>query len=179
MIAPLDSLNDAEEGGRNYESPPLHLWHPECNGDMPIFINSRGEWYHNGGKIKRDSLVRLFASILRREDDGEYYLVTPHEKWRIEVEHHAFLVTDISVMTRVNGQVMEACLNTGKYVSIDKQHPLYLDETMGGIAAMHLPHRLTAVCTRSAWYRLIDMADTADGAAILRSGNYEFKLSTD
>lgn len=179
MKAPLDSLDALTQGRRNFESPPLHLWHPDCNGDIPIFINAQGAWYHNGSKIERDSLVRLFASILRREDDGEYYLVTPNEKWRIEVEHHPLLITDISVVTGSNGQMLEACVNTGKRVAIGEQYPLFLDEKMGGVAAMRLPHQLTAICNRSAWYRLVDMANYADGLAILRSGGYEFSLHTD
>jgi uncharacterized protein len=160
MKAQLDTLEGAMRGHRNFESPPLHLWNPD------------------GEKIERDSLVRLFASILRREEDSEYYLVTPHEKWRIEVEHHPFLITDISAVTYADGQVLEARLNTGKRISIGEEHPLYLDERMGGVAAMHLPHQLTALCTRSVWYRLVAMADTTDGVVTLRSGNYELRLPT-
>lgn len=178
MIAPLDSWEAAMVSLRNYDSPPLHLWHPESNGDIPILINAQGEWYHDGGKIKRDSLVRLFASILRREEDGEYYLVTPKEKWRIEVERHPLLVTDVRAVSGIEGDVLEACLNTGKCITIGEQHPLYVDDSMGGVAALHLPHSLTALCTRAAWYRLIEMADIEEGQAILRSGSYEFKLPT-
>ena len=56
--------------------PPIHLWHPELSGDIDIIIRANGDWYHEGGLIKRQQLVKLFASILRRESDGEYYLVT-------------------------------------------------------------------------------------------------------
>lgn len=179
MKATPDSLEAALENRRDYDSPPLHLWHPDCNGDIPIFINARGEWFHDGGKIERDSLVRLFASILRRENDGQYYLVTPHEKWRIEVEQHPLLITDISETANGDETVLEACLNTGKRVCINEQFSLYLDPEVGGVAAMRLPHQLTAVCTRSAWYRLVDMAEIVDGSALLRSGNYEFRLPID
>lgn len=179
MKATLDSLDALLEIRRNYASPPLHLWHPDCNGDIPIVINAQGEWYHNGGKIERESLVRLFASILRREDDGEFYLVTPHEKWRIEVALHPLLITDISALDGADGKVLEACLNTGKRLAISEQHPIYLDEAAGGVAAMHLPHGLTALCSRPAWYRLVAMADSATGPGILRSGSYEFRLPLD
>jgi hypothetical protein len=172
----LDALLDVR---RDYESPPLHLWQPESNGDIPIIIDAQGEWYHDGGKIERESLVRLFASILRREDDGDYYLVTPHEKWRIEVAQHPLVITDISTVDAVDGKVLEACLNTGKHLAISEQYPLYLDEAAGGVAAMRLPHGLTALCSRAAWYRLVDMADATTGAAILRSGSYELRLPLD
>ena len=81
----LGSIAAQLETSRNYDSPPLHLWHPPLSGDIPIHINAQGDWYHDGSKIAREALVRLFANILRRERDGEYYLVTPTEKWRIEV----------------------------------------------------------------------------------------------
>jgi hypothetical protein len=179
MKATLNSLEAAIESRRDYHSPPLQLWHPDCNGNIPIYINAQGDWFHDGGRIERDSLVRLFASILRREDDGDYYLVTPHEKWRIAVEQHALLITDICSLAGVDQPVLEACLNTGKRVCIGEEFPLFLDPAVGGIAAMRLPHRLTALCTRSAWYRLVDLADTADGSAVLRSGSYEFRLQLD
>lgn len=179
MKATFGSMEALLDVRRDYESPPLHLWHPDCNGDIPIIINAQGEWYHDGSKIERESLVRLFASILRREDDGDYYLVTPHEKWRIEVAQHPLLITDISVVDGVDGKVLEVCLNTGAHLAISEEHPLYLDQAAGGVAAMRLPHGLTALCSRAAWYRLVATADATTGVAILKSGNYEFRLPLD
>lgn len=178
MEDPLDALAATLKTPRDYDSPPLHLWHPALSGDIPIYIDAQGDWYHDGGKIERESLVRLFASILRKEEDGEYYLLTPAEKWRIKVERHALLVTDIDAQEIDGATVLEATLNTGKRVLIDDQHPLFLDHAMGEIAALSLPHGLTAICTRAAWYRLVDLADTQDGYAVLKSGAYEFKLPT-
>ena len=83
MGTELENIEKQLTGGRNYDAPPLHLWHPELSGDIDIHITSDGSWYHEGAKITREAIVRLFASILRREEDGEYYLVTPGEKWRI------------------------------------------------------------------------------------------------
>lgn len=177
MKTTLDSLQARLDGGRNYDSPPLQLWHPKLSGDIPIVIDSDGQWHHDGGKIERHSLVCLFASILRREEDGEYYLVTPREKWRIRVERHPLIVTDIGTIPGAEGQLLEACLNTGKRIAIGNEHPLFLDTDMGGVAGVCLPHRLTALCTRSAWYRLVEMADTTDEFAVLKSGSYEFRLS--
>ena len=94
MKAPLESLETQVKSGRDYDTPPLHLWNPPLSGDISIRINAQGDWYHEGSKIERQSLVNLFASILRREEDGEYYLVTPSEKWRIEVELHPLLIAD-------------------------------------------------------------------------------------
>tara|TARA_R110002049_G_scaffold295342_3_gene482670 strand:+ start:11073 stop:11609 length:537 start_codon:yes stop_codon:yes gene_type:complete len=174
----LESLTEKIGSPRNFDTPPLHLWHPELSGDIPIVINTQGEWYHDGGKIERESLVHLFASILRREDDGEYYLVTPAEKWRINVERHALLVTDVDIVDEGDRRVLEATLNTGRRVQIDRQCSLFLDQEVGGIAALNLPHGLTALCTRAAWYRLVALAEMRGDRAVLTSGDYEFAMPT-
>jgi hypothetical protein len=178
MKAPLESVAAQGASRRDFDSPPLQLWHPAPSGDIPIRINNQGTWYHDGGEIKREALVHLFASILRREEDGEYYLVTPSEKWRIEVESHPLLVTDINALDLAGVQALEATLNTGKRVLVSEQHPLFLDPAVGDIAVLSLPHGLTALCTRSAWYRLVDLAETRDGMAILRSGEFVLRLPT-
>jgi len=174
MKAPIESLEALVKTRRDYDSPPLHLWHPPLSGDIAIRIDARGDWYHEGDIIERQSLVRLFASILRREEDGEYYLVTPGEKWRIEVELHALLVTDIDVVEEGGQPVLLATLNTDKQVQVSEQHPLFLDPAAGDVAALQLSHGLTALCTRSAWYRLVELADLTEEGALLQSG--EFKL---
>ncbi|MEE4278546.1 MAG: DUF1285 domain-containing protein [Halieaceae bacterium] len=69
-------------------------WKPSLNGDIDIRIASDGSWHHCGSPIQREGLLRLFASILRREDDGDFYLVTPVEKWRIRVDRHPLLAID-------------------------------------------------------------------------------------
>ena len=81
MKDPLESLEHQVRKPRDFQDPPLDLWQPDLSGDIDIRIDREGRWYHEGDEIKRESLVQLFASILRREEDGEYYLVTPAEKW--------------------------------------------------------------------------------------------------
>lgn len=159
---------------RNFETPPLHLWKPALSGDIAIRISAEGDWYHEGVKIEREALVRVFASILRREEDGEYYLVSPVEKWRIEVELHPLMVTDISAMEE--GAKLLATLNTGKQVELDEEHPLYVDEAAGDIAVLQLEHGLTAMCNRAAWYRLVDLAQDIDGTPSVRSDSEVFPL---
>jgi len=178
MKAPLESLAGQVVARRNFDSPPLHLWHPALSGDIPISIDTQGTWYHDEVRIERESLVLLFASILRREEDGEYYLVTPSEKWRVVVESHPLLVTDINVLELAGMQVLEATLSTGRRFVVSEQHPLFLDSALGDIAALSLPYGLTAICSRPAWYRLVDLAEPRDGSLILRSGTFELELPT-
>jgi hypothetical protein len=154
----------------------LHLWQPALSGDIPIRIAADGSWRHDGTVIRRESLVRLFASILRREDDGEYYLVTPVEKWRIEVELHPLIVTDIVAIEEGGSSYLRATLNTGRTLPIDAQHPLFLEPAVGDIPALTLDHGLTALLSRAAWYRLADMVEELDGAPAVVSGDYRFTL---
>lgn len=180
MADPLEGI-EKQVRRRNFDSPPLHLWDPPLSGDIAIRIAADGCWYHEGTPIRRESLVRLFASILRREKDGEYYLVTPAEKWRIAVDLHPLIVTDIVQLEPAEPEqpILQASLNTGKSVTINAEHPLFLEPSVGDIPVLRLEHGLTALLSRAAWYRLADMADEAgenDGVLSIASGDYRFEL---
>ena len=177
MSDPLEGI-EKQLGRRNFDSPPLHLWDPPLSGDIAIRIACDGSWYHDGTPLRRESLVSLFASILRREDDGHYYLVTPVEKWRIAVELHPLIVTDIVPLDTTQGQqpLLQASLNTGKTVLISGEHPLFLEPVVGDIPALELAHGLTALLSRAAWYRLADMAGEKNGVLSISSGDYRFEL---
>ena len=170
----LESLEQQVARKRDFDTPPLHLWHPPLSGDIPIVIEADGRWYHDGGLIQRESLMRLFASILRREEDGDYYLVTPAEKWRISVSLHPLIVTDVDPVEQGGAQLLQVTLNTGRRLFIDGDHPLFLEPAVGDIAAVRLEHGLTALFTRAAWYRLVDLSSDA----VITSGDYAFSLSS-
>ena len=173
MTRDLDSIADQVRPGRNFDSPPLQRWHPPLSGDIAIRINREGQWIHEGDPIRRDSLVRLFASILRREEDGEYYLVTPGEKWRIEVELHPLIVTDVDL----GEGVVTLTLNTGKTLEVGARHPLFLEPVVGDIAAVTLWHGLAALFSRAAWYRLIELAEERDGVTGVESNGVWYPLA--
>ncbi|RLQ23109.1 DUF1285 domain-containing protein [Seongchinamella sediminis] len=170
MTDKLDAIADQVGKRRNFDSPPLHLWNPELSGDIPIRIARDGSWYHEDSLIRRESLRNLFASILRREDDGEYYLVTPVEKWRLQVEAHPLIVTDVEPVDAE----LQLTLNTGKTLLVGEEHPLFLDPDIDNVAAVRLWHGLTALFSRNAWYRLVELADSEgvvhSGATSLRLG---------
>ena len=169
-------LAGEQSGKRNFDRPPLHLWHPELSGDIPIRIDAQGNWYHDGGLIKRESLVKLFASILRREEDGAYYLVTPVEKWRIEVELHALVVIDVTPVDSDDNALLRATLNTGQQLEIGAEHTLFLEESVGGVAAITLWHGLSALFNRAAWLRLVDAAQESDEGLWVTSGSERYFL---
>ncbi|PLW82123.1 DUF1285 domain-containing protein [Kineobactrum sediminis] len=176
MTDKLAAIEQQARKGRNFDTPPLHLWHPPLSGDIDIRIAADGTWYHEGRPIVRPALVRLFASLLRREADGDYYLVTPAEKWRIQVELHPLVVTEIDAEEEGGRHLLRARLNTGREVVIDAAHPLFLEPAVGEVAAVRLDHGLTAILSRAAWYRLVDSAEDVDGRAQVRSGDEWFPL---
>ena len=138
---------------------PLNLWQPDYCGDIDMAISSDGTWYHEGAMIKRPELWQLFAGILRREADGEYYLVTPVEKCRVEVALHPLMITDMQWDKSGKSAQLLAVLNAGGVFPVGPEYPLKLEQKAGGAAYIELPHGLSALCSRAAWYRLVDLAD--------------------
>lgn len=159
--------------------PPVHLWQPELSGDMDMLIRADGQWVHEGGVIKRDKLVALFASILRREDDGEYYLLTPVEKWRIKVEGAALLVIDMDIVVEKGDQQLIFTTNVGTRFLLDEDHPLrvLIDDEGQTSPELVLDNGLHAKLTRAVFYRLVDIAEQKGEDFIVCSAGQEFKLS--
>ena len=174
MKKSLERIEERLTGARNLDEPPLHLWDPPLSGDIDIRIAADGQWFHEGRPIKREAIVRLFASILRREADGEYYLVTPAEKWRIQVDKYPLLVIAVDRVPAGEDTVLQLTLNTGKRVPVDAEHPLYLDAAHDSIAAVRLDHGLSALFNRNAWYQLVALADHQ---GLVSSGGRVFHLA--
>jgi uncharacterized protein len=125
----MSALDAIEQALREQpRKPPLEKWHPPLSGDIDIHIDTRGNWYHENTQIKRQPLINLFASILRREDDGHYYLVTPVEKWRIRVDDTPLLAVDMDIVERGEHQKIIFRLNTEELVLLDKTHRLHIGD---------------------------------------------------
>ena len=169
----LDTIADLISNQRG--KPPIHKWHPDLSGDIDIVIESDGRWVHEGGEIKRHELVKLFASILRREDDGEYYLVTPVEKWRIRVEDLPLQIIDaetapdrMAVLTNVDG-----------WHILGEQVPLVVETdaaTGEPRPRVELNHGLSARVGRAVFYRLVEQATEENGQLWLQSQGQRFSL---
>jgi hypothetical protein len=162
--------------------PPVHLWNPDLCGDIDITIKRNGDWFHLGSKIKRHALVKLFASILRKEVDGNYYLVTPVEKLRIEVEQCALIGIDIEAIVSDKG-VQQLCVSTNVDTAfiINDERALIIeqgdaDNSGEPLPMVMLPNGLSARLSRSAFYRLVNLAFERDGALYITSDGCEFKL---
>jgi hypothetical protein len=164
----------AFSGSVNGRQPyPLEKWNPSHCGYVDIAIDRDGRWFHEGSEIKRAELVSLFAGLLRREEDGGYYLVTPVEKVEVSVALHPLMVVDATPMGSGAEQVLALVLNTGGIFQLDLTVGLHAEPRAAGAAFIKLPNGLTALFTRAAWYRLVEIAD--DEGCVL-SGKERFSL---
>jgi len=100
--------------------PPVGTWEPAQEGESHMRIAADGRWFHDGGLIHRPAMVRSFASLLMRDDQGQHWLVTPHQKLTIEVEDAAFMAVDV----RTDGDGLAFRLNTDDLVIAGAQNPL-------------------------------------------------------
>lgn len=164
-------------GSVNGRQPyPLETWKPTNCGFVDIAIDREGRWFHEGSEIKRRELVSLFAGLLRREDDGCYYLVTPVEKVEVSVALHPLMVVDASPMhVGAQSSSLALVLNTGGVFHLSADTGLHPEAQASGAAYINLPHGLSALFTRAAWYRLVELADV-DGNIV--SGGERFSLLT-
>ena len=129
-------------------------------GDIDIRIASDGTWFHEGCPIGRLPLVKLFASVLRREDDGDYWLVTPVEKARITVEDVPFVAVELEADGSGEAQRLRFRTNLDEWVSADSQHPLAFRALPGSEEkAPYLSVRdgLEARVARAAYYALVEL----------------------
>ena len=142
--------------------PPVERWNPPLSGEMDLRIARDGVWYHEGAPIQREALVRLFASILRRDADGHHYLVTPVEKWRIQVDDAPFLAIRLDAAGAGHDQVLSFTTNVGDTVIAGPDHPLDVEyRAPNGEPApyLHVRGRLRALLTRAVFLDLIELGE--------------------
>ena len=156
--------------------PPVTEWQPTREGQIDIRIDREGVWHHEGARFERSALVRLFASILRKEEGG-YFLVTPHEKLRITVEDAPLLAVECECAGQGDEQEILLRTHTDDVVRLDGEHPFWLSEgPQGPRPYVHVRDGLNALVARAPYYQLIDLAEEADGRLWLRSAGARFDL---
>ncbi len=160
-LAEIASLAEAKK------LPPVESWNPAHCGDSAMRIASDGSWYHEGRPIGRPAMVRLFSTILRREPDDTYVLVTPAEKLTIAVEDAPFVAVELKSEGEGRVRRLAFRLNTGDLVVAGPDHvlhPPYLD----------VPRGLTARLARPVYYELAEIA-LADPEGLWSDGaRFEF-----
>jgi len=144
--------------------PPVHLWNPHKSGHMDLVIDRQGRWIHEGGEIKRARLVKLFSTILKREGDN-YFLVSPVEKWQINVDFAPFYIIAASRAHRGSHQAISLTTSTGEAVVVGLDNPLWVEYRAGSeepIPLVTVRDNLPGLLSRSVFYQLVEWAQ--DGA---------------
>jgi len=140
--------------------PPVHLWNPPFCGDLDMRIATDGTWFYMGTPIGRPALVRLFSTILKRED-GKYFLVTPVEKVGIRVDDAPFLAVEMQNDDVDGRRKLRFRTNVDDWVECDSAHRLRFETSRdGGLTPyLHVRADLWAKVTRALYYDLVEMGE--------------------
>ena len=160
-----------KEGGKK-GPPPVHLWNPPFCGDLDMRIATDGTWYYLNTPIGRPALVKLFASVLKREGD-KYFLVTPVEKCGIVVDDAPFLAVEMRVEGSGAARVLHFRTNVDDWVACGAGHTLRFEPEpgTGGLKPyLHVRRELWAKVTRALFYDLVELGEEREIAGELMFG---------
>lgn len=153
-------ISRAARAGR--KAAPVERWNPPFCGDLDMEIRADGTWFYLGTPIGRMPLVQLFSGVLRKDEDGRTYLVTPVEKVAIRVEDAPFVAVEVNAAGRGADQVLTFRTNVGDVVEAGPEHPLrFVDEAAtGGLKPyLHVRGRLEALVARAVMYELAELGE--------------------
>ncbi|MFM2278186.1 MAG: hypothetical protein RLZZ444_417 [Pseudomonadota bacterium] len=152
----------AEDSGGPRGLPPVEKWNPPFCGDIDMEIRADGTWFYMGTPIGRQPLVRLFSTVLRKDEDGRTYLVTPVEKVGIRIEDAPFLAVEMNVEGEGRDQTLTFRTNVGDVVVAGPEHPLrfsIVGETNQLKPYIHVRGRLEALVSRAVMYDLVALGE--------------------
>jgi uncharacterized protein len=161
----LDSITGAlAEASRR--TPPVELWDPPFCGNLDMRIGADGTWYYLKTPIGRPALVKLFASVLKREGDS-YFLVTPVEKCGIQVDDAPFAAVELKVQHGEAGQVLSFRTNVEEWIVCGPDHQLRFEPEAGtgGLKPyLHVRRGLWAKVTRPLFFELVELGEEREVA---------------
>ncbi|MEQ3677178.1 DUF1285 domain-containing protein [Pseudophaeobacter sp.] len=158
--------------------PPVHLWNPPFCGDLDMRIARDGTWFYLGTPIGRFELVKLFSSILKRED-GKYFLVTPVEKVGITVDDAPFVAVDFEASGEGDAQELHFTTHVGDQMLAGPDHPIRVERDLQtGEPSPYVLVRsdLEALIDRKSFYRLVELGCHHEGWFGLWSGGRFFPV---
>lgn len=170
--AELDSITGAVSRVAAKGPPPVERWNPPFCGDLDMRIAADGTWFYLKTPIGRPALVKLFASVLKREGD-KYFLVTPVEKCGLQVEDAPFLAVEMKAEQGANGRVLHFRTNVDDWVACGPEHPLRFEPESGtgGLKPyLHVRRDLWAKVTRALFFDLVELGEERDVAGRLMFG---------
>lgn len=168
--SPADGLsaliaNAGKAGGVGRGPAPVEKWNPPYCGMIDMRIAADGTWFYMGSPIGREAMVRLFASVLRKDEDGGTYLVTPVERCGIRVDDVPFVAVELHTEGEGTDQRLTFRTNVGDIVTVDGAHPLrfVVDEANDGVKPYFTVRgRLEARVNRAVTYQLLDLGVEAE-----------------
>lgn len=150
------------EGASNRSLPPVEKWNPDFCGDLNLVIKRDGTWFYEGGPIGRAKLVRLFSTVLKKEDE-KYFLVTPVEKLGISVEDAPFVAVLMRRVGEGRDQKLIFTTNVGDEAIAGSDHTLdfrHNDQTGDAAPYLHIRAGLEALVARAVFYDLVELCET-------------------
>lgn len=162
----------SDDKNQNIQNHGIHA----VEEDFGIKILKNGTWLHQGRPILRHNLVKLFATVLKIDENGDYWLQTPVERGRIAVEDKPFIAVALKVEASEKGQNLLFKTNVGDWVTLDADHPLHVDTTPYVMVRDGLAARLN----RPTYYALMDMAqeqEVGSGIFGVQSGGQFFTVT--
>ena len=144
--------------------PPVERWNPPFCGDIDMRIGTDGTWFYQKTPIGRPALVKLFASVLKREGE-KYFLVTPVEKVGIVVDDAPFIAVEMNTSGGNNGRVLQFRTNVDDWIPAGPDHALRFEpqpKTGGLKPYLHVRRDLWAKVTRALFYDLVALGEECD-----------------
>ena len=166
----LEVIADTVKTASDQGPAPVHLWNPPDCGDIDMRIAADGTWFYQKTPIGRAALVKLFASVLKREGE-RYFLVTPVEKCGITVDEAPFMAVELAVdegdarAESGSGRILRFRTNVDDWVTVGPDHPLRFEPepATGGLKPfLHVRRDLWAKVTRALFYDLVELGEERD-----------------
>ena len=162
--------------------PPVEKWNPPFCGEIDMHILRNGKWTYMGSEIKRPAMIKLFSNIIRLDNDGHYYLVTPVEKVRIKVEDVPFIAVSMKKINDKGVSCLSFTTNVQDEVILSKENPIEIVINDNDEPSPYITIRknLKALISRSVFYDLINMAEEEiikdKKFLVIKSNHISFKL---
>lgn len=160
------SLKEIADLAAQRKLPPVSQWNPQSTSDSLMHIAADGRWFHDGGEIKRLAMIRAFSSLLRREQDGSYWLVTPYEKQSIEVEDAPYIAVEMTSEGSGEDRRLAFRLNSDDLTVAGPDNAIKLrGEGENAKPYLHFRDGLWARISRPVFYELAELAIAENRAA--------------
>ena len=154
-------LQSIVEAQKKDKFPPVENWNPPLCENVEMRISRDGKWFFKDSPIGRQKMINLFSTVIRYDDDGSYYLVTPVEKIRLEVEDKPFIITTFEKEMLDGQDVYFFRTNVNEIVRLGKNNPLRVEinkDTHEPSPYLLVRKNLEGLISRNVYYQLVEEA---------------------